>query len=148
MILFKFKLEALLQVRCIEEEKCQKKLADSQIVVEYELSKLENLLEMQRSADRRFSDLQKGLLAGQESVMHLDYLKKIAMNIFYQNTKVAEAKSACDKDRKKLEQVTKIRKTIEKLKEKEQLKFIEKINSEEQKFINEMAINRFYQIQE
>ena len=71
------------------------------------------------------------------------FLRQMTEKIAAQQERVTAVENQCDSLRQALMEAVKKRKTLEKLKEKELNTYLADLTHEEQKFINEMAINRF-----
>jgi flagellar FliJ protein len=140
---YRFKLEALRRYRQFQEDELQRELADVQKLkdramarlLEYEaqLEKTRNELYQQQSAS-----VQSSLLA-----IFPRFLERMTEEIAEQQSVVASIEKQFEAKRQALMEVVKKRKTLEKLEEKEFNTYMADLSLEEQKFINEMAINRF-----
>jgi flagellar FliJ protein len=75
--------------------------------------------------------------------MYLHFLKKLTKDIEQQQLIVAQQHQTCEQAREEVLNAMKKRKILEKLKEKEIQRYMHNLDQEEQKFINEMAINRY-----
>lgn len=140
---YRFKLEALRRYRQFQEDELQRELAAVQKLkdramarlLEYEaqLEKTRNELYQQQSAS-----VQSSLLA-----IFPRFLERMTENIAEQQSVVASIEKQFEAKRQALMEAVKKRKTLEKLEEKEFNTYMADLSLEEQKFINEMAINRF-----
>ena len=130
---YRFKLEALRQYRSFQEESHQKEMAEAQRLRDREAAILDGLNGMRDKTEQDLKAQQKGCTTGPSLAIYHNYLDKLASDIRAQKTKLVDAE-------KKLGEKSK---TLDKLKEKSQKSYFENLNSEEEKFINEMAINRF-----
>ena len=140
---YEFKLEAVRRLREFEEEKCQREFGDALRILEGEQKVLQDLLVSRRRTEEAFREqTEQGDIAGQAMMYH-NFLQKLANDIEVRNEKVLKAKKACEQMRQALLMAMKKRKALDRLKEKGEQAFLEQLNNEEQKFINEMAINRF-----
>lgn len=140
---YQFKLEAVRRLREFEEEKCQREFGDALRIMEGEQQILHGLFASRKRTEEAFRDqTEQGDTSGQAMMYH-HYLQKLAGDIEVQNEKVSKAKKVCEQMRQALLTAMKKRKALDRLKEKGEQAFLEQLNSEEQKFINEIAINRF-----
>jgi flagellar FliJ protein len=140
---YHFKLESVLRIRCLEEEKCQKSLAAALHLLEQESLHLMKLLELQKRAELELAEKRQMAMTGPESILHHQYAKKLSDRIRQQQKKVLEADSVCHTKRELLHEALKNRKVLETIKNKDQENYNAELNREEEKFINEIAINRF-----
>jgi flagellar export protein FliJ len=139
----RFKLEALRQYRSSQEESRQKEMAGAQRVRDHEAAVLAELTALRDNAEKDLKSQQEGSTTGPRLTIYNNYLNKLASDIFAQKFKLADAEKMLAKKREALLLAMQKRKTLEKLKEKSQKAYIQNLNSDEAKFINEMAINRF-----
>jgi flagellar FliJ protein len=140
---YRFKLEALRQYRAFQEEERQKELAEALRLRDQEVEILAELIDLRHKTEKDLESKQNGRITGPFLSIYSTYLNKLASDIFAQNHKVAAAEKNLDKCREALLTAMQKRKTLEKLKEKGFKAYLEKLNREEEKFINEMAISRF-----
>ena len=138
----KFKLESLLQHRKHIEETYQRELAEALHALQEEKDALAQLTS---SRDRIKHNLAQRLTEdiNAAEMLHFNkYLDRLSLNISLQRTKVAEAEENLEKKRLKLTEAVKRRKIMDKLKDKQLATEFEKIEKNEQNFMNEIAINR------
>ena len=140
---YQFKLEALRRYRTYQEEFRQKEMADAQRLRDHEKSALDVLIALREKTEKDLRALQTKQTTGPHLSIYGNYLDKIASDIFAQKFKLAEAQKKFEQKHAALLVAVQKRKTLEKLKQKGLKAYFEKLNSEEAKFINEMAINRF-----
>jgi flagellar FliJ protein len=140
---YQFKLEAVRRLRQFEEEQGQQALADAQRILEDERSILTELTLSRTRAEEEFNHkVERGEPASQ-AAMYRSYLQRLSADIKAQSDKVSKAEKVCEEKRNALLTAMKKRKALDKLKERGEQAFLEQLNSQEMKFINEMAINRF-----
>ena len=139
---YTFKLEALRQYRNFQEDLKQKDLAHARRQRDQDMDKLAVLMEKRRQAEQDLESEQHST-SGPHMAMYDTYLNRISGEIAVQRQKVAAAEHHCQQKMAELLQAVKHRKTIDKLKEKDFNAYVESLNQNEQKFINEIAINQF-----
>jgi flagellar protein FliJ len=140
---YRFKLEALRQYRVFQEEARQKEMAEALRLRDREVEVLAELINLRENTEKELKSKQCGRITGPYLSIYNTYLNKLASDIFAQHHKVADAEKKLEKSREALLIAMKERKTLDKLKEKGFRTYMEKMNREEEKFINEMAISRF-----
>ena len=139
----KFKLDTVLRFRHHEEERRQKEFAEAQRALEEEQAVLSAHLDVQRKTELDFQNCQNNSPTGPQAAMYRQFLQRLSALIAEQQAKVRDAEIACEKTRSTLLEAMKKRKALERLKEKALQTYLENLNKEENKFIEEMAINRF-----
>jgi flagellar protein FliJ len=140
---YNFKLEALRQYRSFQEDIKKKELAQAQRYRDQELEHLETLTDKRIQVEADLKSEQQNSTNGPHMALYDQYLKRISIEIAAQREKLENAEMLCKEKMGNLLQAIQHRKTIEKLKEKDFHLYIESLNQTEQKFINEIAINRF-----
>ena len=138
-----FKLEALRRFRYHQEEMRHKAFADSQRMVEQARTQLNNQLDLKNNTELEFQALQSEPLTGPQAGIYRSYLDRLGEQIRRSREKVADCEKDLEEARQALLDAMKKRKAIDKLKENEFHAFLEQINREEIKFLDEMAINRY-----
>jgi flagellar FliJ protein len=146
---YEFKLEALRRYREFEEDRLQKELADAQRAVEQAEDRLKARLALRQSAEQEFrKSSQSGEASAAQAAMYRGYLQRLAGEIIACHQQVQNAEGQCQQVRDALLDAMKRRKALDRLKEKGEQAFMAELNSQEQKFINEMAIQRFVRKEE
>ena len=140
---YRFKLEALRKYRVFKEEARQKEMAEALRLRDQEVEILAELINLRDKTEKELKSKQSGRITGPYLSIFSTYLNRLASDIFAQQHKVADAEKKLDKRRESLLVAMQERKTLDKLKEKGFKAYTEKLNREEEKFINEMAISRF-----
>jgi flagellar protein FliJ len=140
---YRFKLEALRQYRVFQEEARQKEMAEALRLRDQEVEILADLINLRDKTEKELKSKQHGRITGPYLSIFSNYLNRLASEIFAQQHKVADAEKNLDKSREVLLVAMQERKTLDRLKEKGFKEYMEKLNREEEKFINEMAISRF-----
>lgn len=139
---YRFKLEALKRYRQFQEESCQRDFSDAQRLQEQESQTLMNLI-----AQRSLTEAERGAdgdtaQTGARLAMVATYLEQLARQVSAQRRVLMEAQHRCEEKRQDLIAAMQKRKTLDKLKEHGLTAYLDNLNREEEKFINEMAINR------
>ncbi|MBI5062996.1 MAG: flagellar export protein FliJ [Desulfatitalea sp.] len=146
---YQFKLEALRRYRQFEEDRLQKELADAQRVVEQAQALLKANMALRQKTEIEFRKRsQSGETPAAQAAMYRGYLQRLAAEIIVHHQQVQSAEKACQRVRDALLDAMKRRKALDRLKEKGEQTFMAELNSQEQKFINEMAIQRFVRKEE
>ncbi|MDA8138525.1 MAG: flagellar export protein FliJ [Desulfobacteraceae bacterium] len=139
---FQFKLEAVRRYRQFEEDRCQREFADAQRQVEQAKAILAAMIARRTQTEEDFRQGQADGESAAQAAMYRGFLERLGDEIETQQNHLASAEKACEEKRQALLEAMKKRKTIDRLKEKGEQAFMAELNSEEQKFINEIAINR------
>jgi len=140
---YQFKLEALRKYRKFQEETLQKELAEAQRLRDREAGILTELIDLSDKTERDLKLKQEESASGPCLAIYSNYLNALASDIFAQKYKLADAEKHLEKKREVLLVAMQKRKTLDKLKEKGLKVHLDSLNSEDEKFINEMAISRF-----
>ncbi|MGD9187378.1 MAG: flagellar export protein FliJ [Desulfobacteraceae bacterium] len=140
---YQFKLEALRQYRQFQEDKLQKELAEALRFRDHLARMLDDQLAMRDRTESDLERLQAESTTGPNMTVYESYLKCIGKQIEQQRVKVEQADKLCLERRTVLLAAVQRRKALDKLKEKDYETYLADLNQKEQKFINEMAINRF-----
>ena len=140
---YRFKLEALRQYRSFQEETQQKEMAEAQRTRDQQAQKLEGLINLRKQTEEDLKSKQKESITGPYLTIYNDYLNQLESDIFSQRYKLLDAEKNLKSKREALLTAMQKRKTLDKLKEKGLKAHMENLSSEEEKFINEMAISRF-----
>ena len=139
---YTFKLEALRQFREFEEERVQREFSLAQRILEAAASKLAEQIAVRDKTETEFAAHQESGTASQ-CAMYRGFLQRLAEEIELLNQRLRVAERDCEKKRQALLAAVKNRKTLDRLKEKDEQAYRHKQDQEEGKFIDEMAINRF-----
>lgn len=146
---YEFKLEALRRYRQFEEERLQKELGDAQRALEQAEELLRAHLALRQKTENEFrKSSQGGEATASQAAMYRSYLQRLAGEIITRQQQVQSAEKACQEARDLLLEAMKRRKALDRLKEKGEQAFMAELDSQEQKFINEMAIQRFVRKEE
>ena len=138
---FKFKLQSLMNLRERREEEAKKNYRESLKKINDEENKL---LEMKTELKKFESEYQKTISINPElmSQFYL-YYEKLEHNVIEQREQVALAKQEMEINKKNLIEARKERKKIEKIKENELERYLDEVKKAEQKFIDEIATQKF-----
>lgn len=140
---YQFKLEALRRYRRHQEESKQKDLAEAQRVRDEAVDILNHYLDMRDQTEEDLKNKQQESATGPHMALYDSFFKKLSEDIRAQRLEVEKFEQLCTRKREALLIAMQKRKTLEKLKEKGLSAYLDNLNHEEQKFINEMAINRY-----
>ena len=141
--MYKFLLEPVLNHRSFIVENLQKELA----ILEKILSGEKRKLRSYKKAKYEFlSELQKKEEEGvtiSEIVLYSSFVERLSMDIIEQRERIVEAVRKVDLKRDDLIEAMKKMKMLEKLKEKERKAYRQEVMKKEQRFLDEVATNRF-----
>lgn len=137
--MYRFKLETLLNHHRHQEEVCQKDLALAEGQLSDERKKLCRLKEEKLENTQKLQAKQKNHINVSVIILSVNYIRQLSQNIEKQTNRVREATCKVNQKRTELVIVVKKRKTLEKLKEKEQLVFHQKMLQNERKLMDEAA---------
>ena len=137
--MYRFKLEALLNHHRHQEDVCQKELARTEGQLSAEREKLRRLKEEKRENTQKLQAKQKAHINVSVIILSLNYIRQLSRDIEKQADCVREVTWKVNQKRAELVQIVKKRKTLEKLKEKEQLVYHQKMLQNERKLMDEVA---------
>ena len=141
--MYKFLLEPVLNHRSFIVENLQKELA----ILEKILSGEKRNLRSYKKAKYEFlSELQKKEEEGvtiSEIVLYSSFVERLSMDIIEQRERIVEAVRKVDLKRDDLIEAMKKMKMLDKLKEKERKAYRQEVMKKEQRFLDEVATNRF-----
>jgi flagellar protein FliJ len=140
---FKFKLEALRRYRNFQEDILQKELAQAQRDRDQEIDRLQSLLDKRSRAENDLKCQQEKSTNGPHMALYDAYFQRLTAEIADQQARVEQAEMVCQEKMQALLEAMQNRKAIDKLKEKDFQAYQEELSQTEQKFLNEIAINRF-----
>ena len=104
---------------------------------------LNNQLNMRSQTEKDLATLQSKTPTGAQMRVYESYLRRINEQIVQQRNQVEQAEKICTDRRKTLLGAVQKRKALDKLRKQDYEAYLSDLNLQEQKFINEMAINRF-----
>jgi flagellar protein FliJ len=140
---FQYKLEALRQYRQFLEDRLQKELSDAVRSLEAVRSILAHQIARRRRCQEEFERHLESGAAASQTAMYPGYLKRLGDEIAARYCEVSAQEKVCDQIRLTLVEEMKKRRMLDRLKEKGEQAFMAELDTREQKFIGEMAINRF-----
>ena len=141
---FVFPLQKVLDVRELEEKGKMKEVAKAQENHNQETELFDHLQAEERMSMKAMSGLRsKNVNAGMVNIL-MNNLEGQHQKVIDQDKKMLEAQAALDQRRLELLDTSKKKKIMEKLKELKFSKFQDRVQKEEQKFIDETAIVRAY----
>ena len=140
--MYRFKLQALLNHRLHQEEICQQELADAQRELSAAQEKLRHLKKNKRENVQILQARQRERHNPSGVLIYMKYIEQIAAEVETQRNQVNQAFHDVRHKREELITVVKKRKTLEKLKENENLAYQQKMIQVERKFNDEVAAVR------
>ena len=140
--MYRFKLEALLNHRRHLEDECQKELAATRNELAVEQGRLGCIKEEKRENILILKNKQKNSTAVGEIILYVNYIQQLSKKIEDQTRCVHDAQKKVNRVRNELIMIIKKRKTLEKLKEKEQQAYQQKLMQNERKLMDEIAATR------
>jgi len=140
--MYRFKLEALLNHRRHQEELCQKELAQFQRKLVGEQEKLRRTKHLKRDYLLKLQERQTGSISISDVILYKNYIARLSEEIEVQTACVREAAKQVNQKRNELIGIVKKRKTLERLKEKDQLAYRKKLMLDERKLMDEVATTR------
>jgi flagellar FliJ protein len=135
----RFKLEALLNHRCHQEELCQKELAQTEKLLADEKGKLRCRKREHRENIQQLQAKQKASINVSDIILAVNFIQQLSKDIEDQTKSVREATKTVSQKRNELIIIVKKRKTLEKLKEKEWVAYQKKMMQNERKLMDELA---------
>jgi flagellar FliJ protein len=135
----RFKLEALLNHRCHQEELCQKELAQTERLLADEKGKLRCRKREHRENIQQLQAKQKASINVSDIILAVNFIQQLSKDIEDQTKSVREATKTVSQKRNELIIIVKKRKTLEKLKEKEWVAYQKKMMQNERKLMDELA---------
>lgn len=141
---FEFSLTALLKTKSIKEKEIQRVLNEA-------INKKNRHLEEEKLLEEEFAaccsdykELCSGCrITAEEMAMYHNYMKKIKESLVVVHEGIEEIKKLETQIREKLMKITKEKKVLEKLQEKEYNKYIEDLRHREAKELDEASIRTF-----
>jgi len=142
--MYRFKLQALLDHHRHQEEVCQKELAEAQRTLTDAQEKLRRKKKDKRENIQKLQARQKERHNISNVLIFTNYIEQLSRDIEAQMQQVRNASKNVTQKRNNLITFMKKRKTLEKLKEKEQLEYQQKMMQAERKFNDEVAATRHF----
>ncbi len=141
-IMYRFKLQALLNHRRHREEICQKELAEAQRVLSDAREKHRRLKKDKRENIQKLKARQQERHHISNILIFVNYIDQLVRDLEAQMLKVDQASKRVNRKRDNLVAIMKKRKTLEKLEEKERLEYQRQLMQAERKFNDELAATR------
>ena len=139
---YQFRLEALKRFRHFQEETSQKEFSDAKRLYEREVKTLTDMVALRKKTEADMERENHKSTTGPQMAIYAQYLERLDRQITAQQVVMTQAHQKCEIKRQELMVAMQKRKTLEKLKEHGLNAYLQNLNHEEEKFINEMAINR------
>ena len=140
--MYRFRLEALLNHRCHQQEVLQKQLADAQKKLANEQQKLRIIKREKQANAQLLRKKQKESNTVTDILIYVTFIEKLSKNIKNQHERVQEAGEMVTRKRNELMAAMKKRKALEKLKEKGWQAYQQRLMTNERKLIDEVASTR------
>jgi flagellar export protein FliJ len=137
--MYRFKLEALLNHHRHQEEACQKELAQARRRLTDERAKLERKKREKQESLEKLQAKKKESTTVSDIILHLNYIQQLSKDIEDQAMHVHKTVKLADQKRHELISVMQKRKTLKKLKYKEQQAYQQKLMQDERKLMDEIA---------
>jgi len=137
--MYRFTLEALLNHRRHQEEACQKELAQARRRLTDERAKLERKKREKQESLEKLQAKKKESTTVSDIILHLNYIQQLSKDIEDQAMHVHKTVKLADQKRHELISVMQKRKTLKKLKYKEQQAYQQKLMQDERKLMDEIA---------
>ncbi len=140
---FNFRLQKVLDVRKYKEEVKKQELAALLLEYQKEQEFLNYLKFNQDKYQKELREKQVGALDVFELIFYYTYLFKLHQDIEQQINTLCKLQEQIDLKREEVIQAQKERKIVEKLKDKKWIDFKKELDLSEQKFLDEIGINKF-----
>lgn len=140
---FNFRLQKVLDVRKYKEEVKKQELAALLLEYQKEQEFLNYLKFNQDKYQKELREKQVGAIDVFELIFYYTYLFKLHQDIERQINTLCKLQEQIDLKREEVIQAQKERKIVEKLKDKKWIDFKKELDLSEQKFLDEIGINKF-----
>ena len=141
---FKFRLQSILDYKKKREDEEKEKLAKLMQALSAEEKVLLNLQHLLAREKEEYREKQRaGTLNLEELKMYHAYIKKVENDIVLQTQKIQKLNAEVENQRQQLLKATQEKKVFEKLKDKHHGDFLQEIEEEERKMIDELATVRY-----
>jgi flagellar FliJ protein len=141
--MYQFKLQALLNHRCHQEEVCQKELAEAQRDLSDAQTKLTSIKNDKRDNIQKLKAMQAERHNASKILIFINFIEQLSRDLAAQDQEVHRAWQHVTEKRENLIAIMKKRKTLEKLKEKEWQEYQQSQMRAERKFNDEVAATRY-----
>lgn len=140
---FVFRLETLLQHRINIEEKERNKFRKLRIELQDALNHQKALAARQVQARAELAQQKSGVCDGGEIEWSYLYLNRLDLEMKRSAERIVELERHCDAQRQIMIEASRNKQMIENLKAKKRKEHLVALDREEQKFIDEIVVNRF-----
>lgn len=137
--MYKFNLQPLLNHRYYQEEILQKEFAESKKYLTEEQEKLRIIKQKKREYSQELQQRQRNDFTVSELILYFRYLDRLSKDLDNQKHRVAIAEKQFNQKRKDLIEIMKMRKMLEKLKEKRWKGFQYRMLKKERDSMDEIA---------
>ena len=141
--MYNFNLEPVLKHRKLVEENLQKELAVLKLSLVNEREKLQTYKESRSKFLVELHRKQEEGTTISDVFLYLPFIEQLSKDIEKQKKNVLELENDVEQKRQDLVEATKKKKTLEKLKDKGLKAYKQEMIKNEQKFLNEVAVNQF-----
>ncbi len=140
---FKFRLEKVLEMRRLKEQRLQARYNELLLLAEAERQRLLQLFAEQQRNREELTARQRGNLEVGEVMNYLDFLEYLAQQIELQTIRVREAEERAEEARQDLLKASQEKKAVEKLREKQHEEYVKTQQRAEIVFLDEISSSRF-----
>jgi len=137
--MYRFKLEALLTHRRHQEEVGQKELAQAQRKLSDEREKLDQKKREKQESLKSLQAKKKESTTVTDILLYMNYIQQLSKEIEDQAMRAHKTAKIVDQKRHELVSIMQKHKTLQKLKNKEQQAYQQKMMQNERKFLDEIA---------
>jgi flagellar FliJ protein len=137
--MYRFKLEALLTHRRHQEEVGQKELAQAQRKLSDEREKLDQKKREKQESLKSLQAKKKESTTVTDILLYMNYIQQLSKEIENQAMRAHKTAKIVDQKRHELVSIMQKHKTLQKLKNKEQQAYQQKMMQNERKFLDEIA---------
>lgn len=141
---FQFNLEALVNVRHMHEEQAQMHFSRSIQLLNAAKSQLETLLNLTDITRKEWQQVLGEKKTIDDFTLYSSYIKKLTMQSEQQQLEVIKAEKFHQECLIAYQEARKKRKIVERLKEKKRQQYFHDVLAEEQKFLDEIATQRYH----
>jgi flagellar FliJ protein len=136
---FNFRLQKVMEYKEHREKDKQRELAQAREILQREKEVLSEMEEQKFSCEKNLLKKRKEKVNLRENHLHQVYLTKIVKGIKKQEVSVRESEKECSKKIENLLETSREKKSLEKLKGKKLVSYLQEILRAEQKEIDEFA---------
>lgn len=140
---FKFKFQPLLNIEQHKEGVVKQELKTLLYSLYKEEKTLSNLKAIYRTQQEELARKQSGQISPEELKLYEAYIFTLRRQMASQQVKVKECEAKVDVVRQKLIEISKRKKTFEKLREKKKKEYEYVVRQSENKQLDELAVTRF-----